>query len=174
MADTLTELTQHESAGAASSDPLFLDGAGTRVERLGRRSSIVGPPATTLRVGQLSCRASIASCDTGTISLPRGWKSVGVSQEVPGNEVSLLDTVLARRRRAEALWPRPKTATTDAHRQTVQTRLADIDAWKRRSRARTILKGWGFTDEEKADALLAFSGGCGCVVALAAVLFSET
>jgi len=33
--------------------------------------------------------------DTGDISLPKGWKIGGVSQEVPGNEVSLINTVLA-------------------------------------------------------------------------------
>ena len=33
--------------------------------------------------------------DTGEISMPKGWKIGGVSQEVPGNEVSLLDTVPA-------------------------------------------------------------------------------
>ena len=33
--------------------------------------------------------------DNGSIEIPKGWKIGGVSQEVPGNEVSLLNTVLA-------------------------------------------------------------------------------
>ncbi len=111
--------------------------------------------------------------DTGEIQLPRGWKIGGVSQEVPGNEVSLIDTVLAADKEREALLAEAETAT-DAHRiAEVQTRLADIDAWSAEGRASTILKGLGFTDDEQRQPCSAFSGGWRMRVALAAVLFSE-
>ncbi len=111
--------------------------------------------------------------DTGEIQIPRGWKIGGVSQEVPGNEVSLIDTVLAADKEREALLAEAETAT-DAHRiAEVQTRLADIDAWSAEGRASTILKGLGFTDAEQRQPCSAFSGGWRMRVALAAVLFSE-
>ncbi|MBU0860445.1 MAG: ATP-binding cassette domain-containing protein, partial [Alphaproteobacteria bacterium] len=111
--------------------------------------------------------------DTGTISLPRGWKIGGVSQEVPGNEVSLLDTVLRADVEREALLAEAETATDPMRIADVQTRLADIDAWSAEGRASTILKGLGFTDEEQRMPCSAFSGGWRMRVALAAVLFSE-
>ncbi len=111
--------------------------------------------------------------DTGTISLPRGWKIGGVSQEVPGNEVSLIDTVLRADSEREALLAEAEIATDPMRIAEVQTRLADIDAWSAEARASTILKGLGFTDEEQRMPCSAFSGGWRMRVALAAVLFSE-
>ena len=111
--------------------------------------------------------------DTGSIELPRGWKIGGVSQEVPGNEVSLIDTVLAADVERAALMAEAEHAT-DAHRiADIQTRLADIDAWSAEARAAAILKGLGFTDDEQLMPCSAFSGGWRMRVALAAVLFSE-
>ncbi len=111
--------------------------------------------------------------DTGEISLPRGWKIGGVSQEVPGNEVSLLDTVLKADTERAALLAESNSATDAARIAEIQTRLADIDAWSAEARASSILKGLGFTDEEQRMPCSAFSGGWRMRVALAAVLFSE-
>ena len=111
--------------------------------------------------------------DTGSIEVPRGWKIGGVSQEVPGNEVSLLNTVLAADTERTELMAESETAT-DPHRiAEIQTRLADIDAWSAEARASAILKGLGFTDDEQKMPCSAFSGGWRMRVALAAVLFSE-
>ncbi|MBI1418281.1 MAG: ATP-binding cassette domain-containing protein [Limimaricola sp.] len=111
--------------------------------------------------------------DTGDVAIPRGWKIGGVSQEVPGNEVNLLDTVLAADTERAALMAEAQEAA-DAHRiAEIQTRLADIDAWSAEARASTILKGLGFTDEEMRMPCSAFSGGWRMRVALAAVLFSQ-
>ncbi|RYH03205.1 ABC-F family ATP-binding cassette domain-containing protein [Salipiger sp. IMCC34102] len=111
--------------------------------------------------------------DTGTIDIPRGWRIGGVSQEVPGNEVSLIDTVLRADTEREALLAEAETATDPTRIADIQTRLADIDAWSAEARASTILKGLGFTDEEQRMPCSAFSGGWRMRVALAAVLFSE-
>ena len=109
--------------------------------------------------------------DTGTIELPRGWKIGGVSQEVPGNEVSLIDTVLAADVERASLLAEE---SEDPHRiAEIQTRLTDIDAWSAEARASSILKGLGFTDAEQKMPCSAFSGGWRMRVALAAVLFSE-
>ncbi len=111
--------------------------------------------------------------DTGSVNIPRGWKIGGVSQEVPGNEVSLIDTVLRADTEREALMAEAETATDPERIAEVQTRLADIDAWSAEARAATILKGLGFTHEEQQQPCSAFSGGWRMRVALAAVLFSE-
>jgi len=111
--------------------------------------------------------------DTGTVSLPKGWKIGGVSQEVPGNEVSLINTVLRADTERETLLAEADTATDPARIAEVQTRLADIKAWSAEARAATILRGLGFTHEEQQMPCSAFSGGWRMRVALAAVLFSE-
>ena len=111
--------------------------------------------------------------DTGSVSIPKGWKIGGVSQEVPGNEVSLIDTVLRADTERETLLAEAETATDPARIAEVQTRLADIEAWSAEARAATILRGLGFTHEEQQMPCSAFSGGWRMRVALAAVLFSE-
>ncbi len=111
--------------------------------------------------------------DIGSVSIPKGWKIGGVSQEVPGNEVSLINTVLAADTERDALLAEAETATDPTRIAEVQTRLADIDAWSAEARAATILRGLGFTPEEQLMPCSAFSGGWRMRVALAAVLFSE-
>ncbi|MEN8892777.1 ABC-F family ATP-binding cassette domain-containing protein [Planktotalea arctica] len=111
--------------------------------------------------------------DTGAVSMPQGWKIGGVSQEVPGNEVSLIDTVLRADTEREALLAEAETTTDPARISEVQNRLTDIDAWSAEARAATILRGLGFTHDEQQQPCSAFSGGWRMRVALAAVLFSE-
>ncbi|WP_372614362.1 ABC-F family ATP-binding cassette domain-containing protein [Aquicoccus sp.] len=108
--------------------------------------------------------------ETGTITLPPRARIGGVAQEVPGNEVSLIDTVLAAdTERADLM----ADESQDAHRiAEIQTRLADIDAWSAEARASSILRGLGFTPEEMQMPCSAFSGGWRMRVALAAVLFA--
>ncbi|MBK0326861.1 ABC-F family ATP-binding cassette domain-containing protein [Rhodobacteraceae bacterium F11138] len=109
----------------------------------------------------------------GSISLPARARIGGVAQEVPGNEVSLLDTVLAADTERAALLAEAETATDPARIAEVQTRLADIDAWSAEGRASSILRGLGFEAEEQLMPCSAFSGGWRMRVALAAVLFSQ-
>jgi len=111
--------------------------------------------------------------DTGNIEIPRGWRIGGVSQEVPGNEVSLIDTVLKADTERDSLLAESESATDPNRIAEIQTRLTDIDAWSAEGRASAILKGLGFTDSEQRMPCSAFSGGWRMRVALAAVLFSE-
>ncbi|MGH1424751.1 MAG: ABC-F family ATP-binding cassette domain-containing protein [Pseudooceanicola sp.] len=110
--------------------------------------------------------------ETGSITLPSRARIGGVAQEVPGNEVSLIDTVLAADTERASLLKESETATDAARIGEIQTRLADIDAWSAEARASSILKGLGFTYEEQLMPCSAFSGGWRMRVALAAVLFS--
>ena len=110
--------------------------------------------------------------DAGDIGLPRRARIGGVDQEVPGNEVSLIDTVLAADTERATLLAEAETAQDPNRIADIQTRLADIDAWSAEARAASILKGLGFTNEEQAMPCSAFSGGWRMRVALAAVLFT--
>ncbi len=109
----------------------------------------------------------------GSITLPRQAKIGGVAQEVPGNEVSLIDTVLAADLERANLLKESELATDAARISDIQTRLADIDAWSAEARASSILRGLGFDSEKQQMPCSAFSGGWRMRVALAAVLFSQ-
>lgn len=111
--------------------------------------------------------------DTGDISLPARARIGGVAQEVPSNEVSLIDTVLAADTERAELMAESETATEPNRIAEIQTRLADIDAWSAEARASSILRGLGFSTEEQSMPCSAFSGGWRMRVALAAVLFSQ-
>lgn len=149
--------------------PLF-DGASATIPT-GHKVGIVGRngagKTTLFRLikGELSL-------DGGVIEMPARARIGGVSQEVPGSSVSLLDTVLAADIERAALMAEAETATGERMAE-VQTRLADIDAWSAEARAATILRGLGFTDAETARPCSDFSGGWRMRVALAAVLFSQ-
>lgn len=109
----------------------------------------------------------------GTISLPARAKIGGVSQEVPSNEISLINTVLAADTERASLLAESETATDPERIAEIQTRLTDIDAWSAEARASSILKGLGFDDADQLKPCSAYSGGWRMRVALAAVLFSE-
>ena len=149
--------------------PLF-DGASATIPT-GHKVGIVGRngagKTTLFRLikGELSL-------DGGVIEIPARARIGGVSQEVPGSAVSLLDTVLAADTERAALMAEAETATGERMAE-VQTRLADIDAWSAEARAATILRGLGFTDAETTRPCSDFSGGWRMRVALAAVLFSQ-
>ena len=149
--------------------PLF-DGASATIPT-GHKVGIVGRngagKTTLFRLikGELSL-------DGGRIEIPARARIGGVSQEVPGSAVSLLDTVLAADTERAALMAEAETATGERMAE-VQTRLADIDAWSAEARAATIRRGLGFTDAETARPCSDFSGGWRMRVALAAVLFSQ-
>lgn len=113
------------------------------------------------------------SLEGGSITLPQRARIGGVAQEVPSNEVSLIDTVLAADTERAALLAESETATDSTRIAEVQTRLADIDAWSAEARAGAILKGLGFDHEDQLKPCSAYSGGWRMRVALAAVLFSE-
>jgi ATP-binding cassette, subfamily F, member 3 len=113
------------------------------------------------------------SLETGSIELPRQACIGGVAQEVPGNDISLLDTVLAADTERAELLAEAERADNPNRIAEIHTRLADIDAWSAEGRASSILKGLGFSPEKQQMPCSAFSGGWRMRVALAAVLFAQ-
>lgn len=113
------------------------------------------------------------SLETGSIEIPKQARIGGVAQEVPGNDVSLLETVLAADTERAKLLAEAEHATDPNRIADIQTRLADIDAWSAEGRASSILKGLGFSPEKQQMPCSAFSGGWRMRVALAAVLFAQ-
>lgn len=149
--------------------PLF-EGASATIPD-GHKVGLVGPNGAGKTTLFRLIRGEL-TLDSGDISLPSRARIGGVAQEVPGNEVSLLNTVLAADTERAELMAEAETAT-DPHRiADIQTRLVDIDAWSAEGRASTILKGLGFDYEAQQRPCSAFSGGWRMRVALAAVLFS--
>ena len=154
---------------AVAGRPLLEQASATVPE--GHKVGVVGRNGTGKTTLFRLIRGELA-LESGSISLPKRARIGGVDQEVPGNEVSLLDTVLKADTERAELLAESETATDPARIAEIQTRLADIDAWSAEARASSILKGLGFTDAEQAMPCSAFSGGWRMRVALAAVLFS--
>ncbi len=154
---------------AVEGRPLF-EGA-TAVVPNGHKVGLVGRNGTGKTTLFRLIRGELA-LEAGDISIPKGARIGGVAQEVPGSEVSLLDTVLTADEERAALLSEAETATDPSRIAEVQVRLADIDAWSAEARASVILKGLGFTETEQAMPCSAFSGGWRMRVALAGVLFS--
>ncbi|WP_296763601.1 ABC-F family ATP-binding cassette domain-containing protein [Sediminimonas sp.] len=150
--------------------PLF-DGASATIPT-GHKVGVVGRNGTGKTTLFKLIRGELHP-EGGTITLPPRARIGGVAQEVPGNEVSLIDTVLAADTERAALMEEAETATDATRIADVQTRLADIDAWSAEARASAILRGLGFDAEEQRMPCSAFSGGWRMRVALAAVLFAQ-
>ena len=111
--------------------------------------------------------------DGGKVTAAKGLRIGGVSQEVPSNEVSLLDTVLAADTERAALLLEAETATDADRIGEIYERLTAIDAYSGEARAASILNGLGFDREAQLRACSEFSGGWRMRVALAGVLFSQ-
>jgi len=113
------------------------------------------------------------SSETGFVQIPKRARIGQVAQEAPGNEISLIDTVLAADTERAQLLAEAETET-DPHRiADIHMRLADIDAHSAEARAGAILSGLGFDANAQKRPCSAFSGGWRMRVALAAVLFAE-
>ncbi|WP_208351498.1 ABC-F family ATP-binding cassette domain-containing protein [Pseudaestuariivita rosea] len=158
-----------EISYAVEGRPLF-DGASAFIPT-GHKVGLVGPNGAGKTTLFRLIRGEL-TLEGGSITLPAKARIGGVAQEVPGSEVSLIDTVLAADTERAALLAEADTATDPARIADIQTRLADIDAWSAEARAAAILKGLGFDDAEQRMPCSAFSGGWRMRVALAAVLFS--
>ncbi|WMS41759.1 ABC-F family ATP-binding cassette domain-containing protein [Acuticoccus sp. MNP-M23] len=113
------------------------------------------------------------SAESGDINLSEGQRIGRVTQEAPGSDASLIDTVLAADTERAALLAEADTATDPNRIGEIHTRLADIDAYSAEARAASILAGLGFDDAAQRRPCKSFSGGWRMRVALAAVLFLE-
>ncbi|MEM6466486.1 MAG: ATP-binding cassette domain-containing protein, partial [Pseudomonadota bacterium] len=150
--------------------PLF-EGASAVVPS-GHKVGIVGRNGTGKTTLFRLIRGEL-TLDAGEISMPKGTRLGGVSQEVPSSSTSLLDTVLAADVERAALLAEADSATDPDRIAEIQIRLADIDAHSAEARASSILMGLGFDTAAQARPCSDFSGGWRMRVALAAVLFSQ-
>ena len=109
----------------------------------------------------------------GSIRINRGAKMGYVLQEVPANDMTLLDVVLEADVERASLMREADTCE-DPHRiGEIHERLADIDAWSGEARAAEILVGLGFTQNDLTRACKEFSGGWRMRAALGGVLFAQ-
>ena len=108
----------------------------------------------------------------GDINMPRNAKMAAVDQEHPATDVSLLDTILAADVERASLLEELDTAPPERLGE-IYGRLIEIDSDRAPSRAAEILAGLGFSTEDLARPMAAFSGGWRMRVALAAALFAE-
>ena len=148
----------------------LLEGASVTIPA-GHKVGIVGRNGTGKTTLFRLIRGEL-TLDGGSIDLPARARIGGVAQEVPGSEVSLIDTVLEADTERASLLAESEGATGTRMAE-IQTRLQDIDAWSAEGRAASILKGLGFTDAESRMPCSAFSGGWRMRVALAGVLFAQ-
>ena len=150
---------------------LLFDGAGVTVPE-GHKVGLVGRngsgKTTLLRIleGELSP-------ESGTVDMPRRARIGSVAQEAPGDDNSILETVLAADRERADLLARAETAQSPDEIAETQLRLVDIDAYTAPARAASILHGLGFPADTHNTPCREFSGGWRMRVALAATLLSE-
>ncbi|MGI9412840.1 MAG: ABC-F family ATP-binding cassette domain-containing protein [Hyphomicrobiales bacterium] len=150
---------------------LLFDGAGVTVPE-GHKVGLVGRngsgKTTLLRLllGELTP-------ESGSIDVPRRARIGSVEQEAPGDDLSILETVLAADIERAELLARAETEQSAEDIAATQLRLVDIDAHTAPSRAASILHGLGFPADTHDTPCREFSGGWRMRVALAATLLSE-
>jgi ATP-binding cassette subfamily F protein 3 len=136
----------------------------------GYRVGLVGPNGT----GKSTLFKLIAGeleLDNGEITMVTGTKMGMVRQDIPHDDTSLLDIVLAADTERTELLLEAETASDPERISDIYMRLNDIDAYEAPSRASIILTGLGFDVSEQSKPISSFSGGWRMRVALAAALF---
>jgi ATP-binding cassette subfamily F protein 3 len=148
----------------------ILEGASATIAE-GQKVGLVGRNGagkTTLLkliLGQLEC-------ETGSVSVPRGWRVGTVSQEAPSGADCLLDTVLAADMERAQLLAASDSEGDPGELAAIHARLEQIDAYRAPARAARILAGLGFSEADQQRPCAEFSGGWRMRVALAGVLFA--
>ena len=138
----------------------------------GHHVGLIGPNGT----GKSTLFKLIANeleLDDGDITLVPGAVMGMVRQDLPDDDTSLLDIVLAADTERTELFKEAETAEDPDRIAYIYTRLADIDAYEAPSKASIILSGLGFDIDDQARPISDFSGGWRMRVALAAALFQK-
>jgi ATP-binding cassette, subfamily F, member 3 len=150
---------------------LLLDKASLSIPA-GHRVGLVGPNGTGKSTLFKLISGELAN-DGGEITLIKGASMGMVRQDLPDDETTLIDIVLAADTERTALLEEAETAHDPERIGYIYTRLDEISAYDAPSRAATILAGLGFSDKDQNSPISSFSGGWRARVALAAALFRE-
>ncbi|MFN0042921.1 MAG: ABC-F family ATP-binding cassette domain-containing protein [Alphaproteobacteria bacterium] len=148
----------------------LLDGASAIVDP-GHRVGLVGRNGTG-KTTLLRLISGALECDGGEIAVPRRWRIGITSQEAPGGQASLIDTVLAADVELVALQAEAETAHDPERIGEIHARLEDKGAHGAPARAARILAGLGFDEAAPGPPCSSFSGGWRMRVALAGLLFT--
>ncbi len=100
--------------------------------------------------------------ETGAVELPRHWTVASVAQEIPATAGPAIDYVMggdAELRLIEAELVAAAKADDGARLANLHVRYEAIDGYTARNRAAQLLHGLGFSAEEYARPVDAFSGG---------------
>lgn len=138
----------------------------------GQRVGLVGPNG----VGKSTLFKLIAGelmADAGDISIVKNASVGWVKQDLPEDDTSLIDIVLAADTERSALLQEVETVEDPERMAYIYTRLEEISAYDAPSRAATILSGLGFDTAAQQRPISDFSGGWRMRVALAATLFRQ-
>jgi ATP-binding cassette subfamily F protein 3 len=139
---------------------------------IGYRVGFVGPNGT----GKSTLFKLIAGeleLDGGEIMMVSGTKMGMVRQDIPHDETSLLDIVLAADTERDSLFKELETCEDPQRISDIYMRLSDIGAYEAPAQASIILSGLGFSVEKQSEPISSFSGGWRMRVALAAALFRK-
>ncbi len=111
--------------------------------------------------------------DAGDITLMPKIRLGRVRQDLPDDDTTLLEVVLAADTERASLLAEAETATDAQRISDIYTRLNDIGAYEAPVNASIILTGLGFDIEAQNSPISSFSGGWRMRVALAAALFQK-
>lgn len=149
----------------------LLDNASLQINQ-GYHVGLVGPNGTgkstlfNLIDGELEV-------DGGEIIIAPKTKIGRVRQDLPDDDTTLIDIVLAADTERAELLAEAETVTDAQRISDIYTRLADIGAYEAPVNASIILTGLGFNIEAQNSPISSFSGGWRMRVALAAALFRK-
>ncbi len=170
---------RHESTAMLSiQDLTYRVGGRTLLERAslsigsGQRVGLVGPNG----IGKSTLFKLIAGeliADGGDINLIKNATVGWVRQDLPEDNTSLIDIVLAADTERASLMLEAETVEDPERMAYIYTRLDEIDAYDAPSRAASILAGLGFDSNAQLRPISDFSGGWRMRVALAATLFRQ-
>ena len=100
--------------------------------------------------------------DKGDLLLPKTWKLAAVAQETPALDTTALDYVLqgdAELQHFQAALAAAEADNDGMKQAEWHAKLDEIDAYSAPARAAKLLSGLGFSQEEHAKPVKAFSGG---------------
>ncbi len=150
---------------------LLLDKANLAIPA-GHRVGLVGPNGTGKSTLFKLISGELAA-DGGEISLIRGASMGMVRQDLPEDDTTLIDVVLAADKERASLMKEAETVEDPDRMGYIYTRLEEINAYDAPARAASILAGLGFDETAQNTGINAFSGGWRARVALAAALFRQ-